>query len=153
MQAINYLRILVPLDGSEAAESVLPHALHLARLDGASVTLLFVVTSLEEIRDIGGQIVSIDEQWEARRAAALAYLHSVQSRPELRGTAVQVAVEMGAVAERILAYAESDRSDVIVIATHGYSGFKRWMLGSVADKVLRASDRPVFLINAGRNPA
>jgi nucleotide-binding universal stress UspA family protein len=148
VQHIQYSRILVPLDGSVTAEIVLPHALHLACLEHATATLLFVITSLEEIRGIGGQIVSIDEQWEACRIRALAYLRSVQQRPEWRDVTVQLATETGAAAERILACAAAEQSDVIVIATHGHSGFKRWMLGSVADKVLHASDRPVLLVNA-----
>ena len=148
MQRIQYSRILVPLDGSATAEIVLPHALHLACLEHATVTLLFVIASLEEIRGIGGQIVSIDEEWEVCRVTALAYLRSVQQRLEPQDIPVQLATKTGAAAERILACAAAEQCDVILIATHGHSGFKRWMLGSVADKVLHASDRPVLLVNA-----
>ena len=56
-----------------------------------------------------------------------------------------VAIETGSAAECILAFAAKEQYDLIVIATHGYSGFKRWALGSVADKVLRASDHPVLV--------
>jgi len=151
MPVIQYRRILVPLDGSATAEAALPHAVHLAWIERARLTLLYVINSLDEIRGIGGQIVSIDEMFEARRVAALEYLHSVQARPELREATVDVAIETGPVAERILAFAAREQYDLIVIASHGYSGFRRWMLGSVADKILRTSDRPVLLVNA--NPS
>ena len=144
---IQYQRILVPLDGSAMAEAAVAHAVHLASLEHATLTLLYVINSLDEIRGIGGQIVSIDELWEARRVAALEYLHSVQARPELREATVGVAIETGPIAERIVAFAAREEYDVIVISAHGYSGFKRWILGSVADRILRTSDCPVFLVN------
>ena len=139
------------MDGSATAEAALSQAVHLARIERATLTLLFVITSLDEIRGFVGQIVSIDAMWEARRAAALRYLHSVQARPELSEATVGVAIETGSAAECILAFAAKEQYNLIVIATHGYSGFKRWALGSVADKVLRASDHPVLLVNT--NPS
>jgi len=102
---IQYQRILVPLDGSATAEAAVAHAVHLASLEHATLTLLYVINSLDEIPGIGGQLVSIDEMWEARRVAALEYLHSVQARPELREATVGVAIETGPIAERIVAFA------------------------------------------------
>lgn len=143
-----YKHILVTLDGSESAEVAVPHALGLAKLSGAEVTLLFVEAPVEYALQTLGQPIYVDEHWETRKARAQQYLDSIARRPECRGLRIRSAVEMGPAAETILDYAFRNSVDLIVMATHGRSGLKRWVLGSVADKVLRAADRSVLLVRA-----
>ena len=141
--------MLVTLDGSELAELALPEVLTLAKLPESEITLLQVVPPIEEVVS-DGEDFAIDQQWERRRASALRYLNGICARPEWHGVRTHVAVEMGKPAETILDFAQRHNVNRIVIATHGRTGLGRWVYGSVADKVLRAADRTVVLIRAGR---
>jgi len=96
-----------------------------------------------------GERAAIDEQWDNERRRALQYLESVCSRLEWRDVNVRVAVEMGAPADTILDFARKQAAEWIVLSTHGRSGVRRWVYGSVADKVLRAARTTVVLVRAG----
>ena len=142
-------RVLVPLDGSRLAELALHEALTLAKLPESEVTLLQVVPPIEEVVTDGEEF-AIDQQWERRKSSAIRYLNGICTRPEWRGLHTQVAVEMGRPAETILDFAQKHDIDRIVMASHGRTGLGRWVYGSVADKILRAADRTVVLVRAGR---
>lgn len=141
--------LLVTLDGSELSELALPEALALAKLPDSEVTLLQVVPPIGDVI-ADGEEFAIDQQWERRKIGALRYLHSVCARPAWQGVTTHVAVEMGKPAETILDFAQRNNIDRIVMASHGRAGLGRWVYGSVADKVLRAADRTVVLVRAGR---
>ena len=79
-------------------------------------------------------------------AETLAYMQSVRSRLQKAGFRTSFLICQGPVAETILQTASENGADVIVMSTHGRSGMKRWLLGSVADRVVTHSDRPVMLI-------
>jgi len=145
----HYKHILVPLDGSELAEVALTDALALARLSLAEVTLLKVVLPIEGIIEIGTHdAIYVDEIWQINKKQALEYLESVRDRISNKPFKVHVAVEMGPAAETIIDYARKHPVDLIVMATHGHSGLKRWVYGSVADKVLRGSHLSVLLVRS-----
>jgi nucleotide-binding universal stress UspA family protein len=148
MKAGPYRHIVVPLDGSLIAEAALDQALPLARLSGAKVTLLEIVPPLDQVIERNSHPIFIDEQWEARRSRALRYLKGVARQDVFSGVEVEVAVELGPVAETILDWSSSHGVDAIVIATHGLSGIRRWVLGSVAQKVLSRADRTVILVRS-----
>ncbi|RPI53839.1 MAG: universal stress protein [Acidobacteria bacterium] len=141
------MRILVPLDGSPLAEAALSKAFALAKLPDAEVVLLQVVAPITRVIENGDRI-TVDQQWETERQQALSYLEAVRSRPGWAGASVRVAVEMGDPAETIVDYAERTGMDWIVISTHGRSGVRRWVYGSVADKVLRGATTTVALVRA-----
>jgi nucleotide-binding universal stress UspA family protein len=144
-----YKHILVPLDGSELAEAALTDALALARLSLAEVTLLKVVLPIEGVIEIGTHdAIYVDEIWQINKKQALEYLESVRDRISNEPFKVHVAVEMGPAAETIIDYARKHPVDLIVMATHGHSGLKRWVYGSVADKVLRGSHLSVLLVRS-----
>lgn len=145
----HYKHILIPLDGSELAELAVTNAFGLAQLCQADITLLQVVHPVEHV--IGtetGHPVYLDQQWENQRILALKYLIEVRRRIGAEDTIVNLAVEMGQPGETIINYAHEHAVDLIVMATHGRSGLKRWVYGSVADKVLRGADLPVLLVRA-----
>ena len=77
------------------------------------------------------------------------YLDRVSDRLGEHGVQVSTTVQMGAVAESIVDYAENHQIDLIAMCTHGRTGLGRWILGSVADRVLRAGCIPVLLVRAG----
>jgi nucleotide-binding universal stress UspA family protein len=141
-----YKHILVPLDGSDLAELALTDALNLAQLHQAEVTLLQVISPLEYLASNGD--LFLDELWTLQKEAAWRYLKDISQREECKNLEVHLAVEMGPTAEKIIDYAHQAPIDLIVMATHGRSGFKRWVYGSVADKVLRGANLPILLIRA-----
>ncbi len=145
--------ILVPLDGSDLAEVALGEAARLARALGAGVLLLQVIAPVEDVIQSGTMRIAVDEVWAAAQARALAYLRDVRARPLLTGIAVDVDVRMGNAAETILEVARARDVERIVMATHGRTGFTRWVLGSVAEKILRAADRTVVLVRASATAA
>jgi nucleotide-binding universal stress UspA family protein len=139
-------RILVPLDGSVLAELALPEALALSKLSDTEITLLQVVPPIDDVITVGPQEITLDQQWDLQKAQALRYLRTISGRPEWQGVRVNAAVELGRPAETILAFAERNGADRIVMSTHGRTGLGRWVLGSVADKVLRAANTTVVLV-------
>ena len=152
--------ILVPLDGSALAEQSMPYVRMLAPLAGATVHVLRVISDDERKTLLDSDPVvlyraeAIDvptweretQMWDMLRQRAESYLdaHAIALRSD--GFDVESHVDVGAPAERILAVAEQLGADLIVMATHGYTGFKRWSLGSVTDKVVQASLVPVFVV-------
>jgi nucleotide-binding universal stress UspA family protein len=141
-----YKHILVPLDGSELAESALTDAFNLAHLNQAEVTLLQVISPLDHLSGNGD--LFIDEVWALQKEAASRYLKDVAKREECKNLKVHLIVEMGPTAETIIDYAHQGPIDLIVMATHGRSGLQHWVFGSVAEKVLRGADLPVLLVRA-----
>jgi nucleotide-binding universal stress UspA family protein len=143
-----YQKALVPLDGSPLAECVLSHIKKLAK-EGVvkEVTLLNVV-----MFDIpwGGEYperIDINALREPLFAASRKYLAEVESRLASAGIRVKTeSLEGNRPADTIVDYARKSGMDVIVIATHGYTGMKRLLLGSVAFGVLHESPIPVLLI-------
>jgi nucleotide-binding universal stress UspA family protein len=139
-----YKRIVVPLDGSELAEQALPHALAQAGRFEAEVVLLKV---LQPLRDV---VYSAPAAMHAaeKRSAQLAreYLEGVAAGVREQGIAVQVAEAEGEPYVEIIRYAEEQGADMIVMSTRGQSGFSRWLLGSVADRVVRGATVPLLLV-------
>ncbi len=141
-----YKKILVPLDGSEVAEGVLPHARALACRDGAEITLLRVaVNPAIEYSFAAPAAVQVAQELAGR---SIRYLAQIEEQFRVEGFRVSSLVRQGAVAEGILRTAIEIGADVIAMSTHGRSGPERWLLGSVADRVVRSSSVPVLLIRA-----
>jgi nucleotide-binding universal stress UspA family protein len=142
-----YSRILVPLDGSEVAELALVHAMELALKLDLEVVMLHVYEP-----DEGGQVAMREAYMErvAERMRRGLQMPESKDRQQEQPPSMNVRTSLieGHTAEQIVRYAETNGIDVIVMATHGYSGIKRWRLGSVADKVLRASSIPIWLVRA-----
>lgn len=140
-------RVLVPLDGSPLAESVLEPATRVARLLGAAIVLARITGEGLSIRSPYLPHAAEEEQEHVseRRRDAQEYLDGVAER--LRGDGLEVAVEVreGNPPATILELAR-ETGGMVAMATHGRSGLRRWMLGSVSDKVLRGSELPVLLV-------
>ncbi len=142
-------RILVPLDGSECAERALTLAAQLAR--GSDGELLIVrVVSLPPMRLAPyGEPAQIALALIAQaRQDAEDYLEKVAQRPLLQGIPVQARTIEGHVTTDILNTARDEHCDIIVISTHGYSGFNRWRLGRVAAHVARHAPVPALIVPA-----
>ncbi len=146
-----YEKILVPLDGSDLAEVVLPYAEELTEMSVSEVTLFQVVVRGNYIYPggAGGAVIPYtDEEMEPLKVNTVRYLEKIASRFKDKGIATRSEVRIGAAADEIIDYADKEDIGLIVMATHGRSGIGRWTLGSVANKVVRATKRPVALIRA-----
>jgi nucleotide-binding universal stress UspA family protein len=147
-----YKKILVPLDGSELAECVLPHVEALTSRGGVkTVVFLRVVEPAYVPAGAYGpglspdSIIAIDA---ANKTAAEDYLSKLVKRTDYKGVKVQPVIIKGPSAAGIADYAEKNSVDLIAIATHGRSGVSRWAWGSVADKVMRSVCMPVLMVRA-----
>jgi len=140
-----YKRILVCLDGSALAETALPHAQILASDEDAEILLLRVSANpaAEFSFSDPGIANSLIEEMEAE---TLAYMQSARGKLQKAGFRTSFLIRQGAIAEIILRVAAECQADVIVMSTHGRSGVKRWLLGSVADQVVTHSDLPIMLV-------
>jgi nucleotide-binding universal stress UspA family protein len=145
-----YNKILVPLDGSELAECVLPHVESISRGCGVkNVVFLRIVEPfyLTGADETAGFNVDITERINAeRRAEVKKYLEELTSRTNYNGVHIDWAFAEGRPADEIADYAKNNGVDLIAIATHGRSGVSRWVWGSVADRVLRSACVPVLMV-------
>lgn len=126
-----YQKIMITLDGSQLAEVPLDYAVWLAVNSGAELQLMHI------------QEDESDKQSQYLEKTLAEIKHD-------RGNDFKASIvsKNGDPAEEILRYAEESKIDLIIMSTHGHTGIKRWMLGSVADKVVRYSNRPVRLIKS-----
>lgn len=136
-----YKNLLVPLDTSALAEGILCQVEDLAKMTGAEISLLRVVN----IRAFPGADMKAIEGKAVQRAEE--YLGGVAKTLSDKGFTVTTHVRIGKPAEEILAHAEK-YADLVVMTTHGRSGLGRWALGSVADRVINQSEKPVLLFRA-----
>jgi nucleotide-binding universal stress UspA family protein len=143
--------VLIPLDGSRLAEQALAPGMEMARLMGAEVRLLTVTQAMAMpvaglrgtewmAQDIVEQL-TYDNSEEATR-----YLEHVKRRYRNSGLVVKTEIVEGVAAYAILEYVAAEPVDLIVMATHGRTGLRRWAFGSVTEKVLRGSDVSMLTI-------
>jgi nucleotide-binding universal stress UspA family protein len=146
-----YRRIVVPLDGSSLAEESLPQAEELARLTGAPIHLIWVVdcTRLERYGPyaLALEYSATEPMLAEEIAIARTYLQGVEECLVATGLTVDSEVIQGRVARELVAAAKP--GDLMVMASHGRGGLSRWLLGSVAEDVLRHTMVPVLLVKAG----
>ena len=140
--------ILVPLDGSELAEQVLPVVSPIARVLEAEITLFQVATTRVLGSFSGEWYPSLQSTFEMVERQAKAYLERMASRLNEQGIETSMAIRTGPVAESIVKYADTSQTDLIAMCTHGRTGLARWALGSAADRVLRAARIPILLVRA-----
>ncbi|MBN1810598.1 MAG: universal stress protein [Anaerolineae bacterium] len=147
-----YSKIVVPLDGSELAEGVLPHVAEVIRGRGSQVCLLTVAQSARVttsvLPDLFSSFDNTQEERQRVEQELTAYLETVAGRLEPTAAQVQASVRFGRPADEILAFAGEAGADLIAMSTHGRSGISRWVLGSVADRVLHGAMCPVLIVRA-----
>ncbi len=141
-----YQKILVPLDSSAFAECALEHVKELVGACGVgSVTLIYVVEPMNPaVYETSPEF--IEKVLQAGIDFAHDYLNRTAGELKTGGLKVETVVAQGHAAEAILEYATANHVDLIVMSTHGRSGVSRWLLGSVADRVVHGSTISVFLV-------
>lgn len=144
-------RILIALDGSKIAEQVLPHAQLLAQGLPCRIDLLRVVEPPPP--ELTGSARSLYQAWAEEGAInAQNDLEKVAESLERNGLIVSSSVQEGDPASIILAESEKEAGTLIAASTHGRSGLTRWLMGSVTNKVLRATVNPMLLVRAKSDP-
>jgi nucleotide-binding universal stress UspA family protein len=147
-----YKHIMVPLDGTELAECVLPCVETLTI--GSKIARVTFVRVVETVRmsgclpaqgEFGFQEKNRRKLEEQRKSDAEAYLKKIIKSTSLEG-AVGYEVLEGKVAESLFQWAEKNAVDLIVIASHGRTGVSRWVMGSIAERMLRSTCIPVFMV-------
>ena len=147
-----YTKMLVPLDGSELAECVLPQVE--AITTGCQVSTVVFVRVAEPLEIPRGEarIAFTEEQWreleENRTRDAHKYLEQLVQRLDFKGAQLETKVLFGKAADTLADYADGNDFDLIIIATHGRSGVSRWVWGSVAERILHSACVPVLMVRA-----
>jgi len=137
-------KILVPLDGSALAEQVLPHLQRLAAPAETTLVLVNVITPMPYTMTTLHYVPP--DFFTYPRASAEAYIAEQQKKLQALGFQVEAHIVEGDVAANIVRVATATNVDLIAMTTHGRSGFVRWALGSVAERVVCETPLPVFLV-------
>jgi nucleotide-binding universal stress UspA family protein len=141
-------RIIVPLDGSSLAETVIPHAAELARQLGLEIVLMriFGVPTPVFAEDYG---LYVEELWTQLEDEAQQYLAEKKQHLLAQGLVnVATIASAGFPAEKIIDAARQRKDALVAMCTHGRSGVNRWVMGSVTDRVVRHGGDPVLVIRA-----
>lgn len=141
-----YKKILVPLDGSPLAETALPHAEAIAKSEGAEIILLRIpmMPASEFFSREPSIAVKIHDE---EQAEAVKYIAMKAEELKKERIKVSIVTQDGPVPDTILAVADNTQADMIAMSTHGRTGIQRWLIGSVADKVVHHAHIPVMLIH------
>jgi nucleotide-binding universal stress UspA family protein len=138
-------RILVPIDFSDCSKKALQYAVPLAKQHQAAITLLYIVpTPSYAAGEYGGiDYASLEAETRASADQALSALAVDEIRGEVSADTV---VRSGSAALEIIEFAKSLPADIIVVSTHGRTGLKHVLLGSVAENVVRLAPCPVLVV-------
>ncbi len=146
-----FKHLLVTLDGSPRAESVIPHVIDIAKTMGAEVTLLRVVDAANSDWSERGAIGKANAATSIKSTyvdQATAYLERVAEQLRGAGITTHAVVKQGQPARQIVTTAKEGDADAIAMATHSRRGINRVMFGSVAEQVLHESLLPILLVRA-----
>jgi len=143
-----YKRLLVPVDGSVLSEYALEDARNI--IAGCGMPELYLLTVVEPFHQ---KSPGTGEDWNEvlkKESSILAqnYLDQLMQKLKSDGLMVKIAVVEGNPSDKILEFAEKNNIDLIVMTTHGRSGARRWIFGSVAQKVIHNSAVPVIIVPA-----
>jgi len=153
-----YQKILVPLDGSKLAEIVLPHVERIAGESDSDVILTTVTERISassynvQIAPDTGRIPVVEPIMKVPVAIGKMqrqgqrYLNRIAKRLTKKGLRVETSVLLGRPADEIRSFAEEQGVDLIIMSSHGRSGRSKWALGSISDKMLRASEVSMLLV-------
>ncbi len=137
--------ILVPLDGSALAECVIPHVRAIASAFEARVTLMHVVETRAASKD-GGVIDLLD--WNLKKLQSRVYMESIMEQLSESGLKIDLEIQEGAPAERMIEFSRNNDVDLIVLSTHGRGGLNGWNISSIVQKIILRSHKSFLLVRA-----
>jgi nucleotide-binding universal stress UspA family protein len=145
-----FTQIGVTLDGSKTAESVLPYARVLSRGSSLRVNLISAIDLVEIARSVSAaEGLFLDRLVEDEAKRRREYLQAIAT--SFSGQPVECNILSGNPETAIIEAAGRDKDMLIAMTTHGRSGLNRWLLGSVAEKVLRGTSNPLLLVRASQS--
>jgi nucleotide-binding universal stress UspA family protein len=148
-----FKHILVPLDGSRRAEQALPVAARLAQASGGTLVLLRVVSMANQFASyVAMEPIITQREIDIQLEEAKDYLSHLTHSSALQGVYTKTLVFFGQPAVNILSVVDSQKIDLIVMCSHGYTGMTRWLMGSVAEKVAHYAPVPVLVLREGKPP-
>lgn len=149
-----FQHILVPLDGSPRAEQALPVAARIARSTGGSLLLVQVVSPPFDYSGGWALVPLVNQQViDEEMASATTYLQSLAASPALSGIETRTEILFGLPVQHLLAFAAAPGIDLVVICSHGRTGFTRWVLGSVAHALVHQCTLPILVLRQGETPS
>jgi nucleotide-binding universal stress UspA family protein len=137
--------ILVPLDGSQLAECVLPHIVAIARSFDAEITLLRMLEKNQA--SAPAQLFDL-LYWQINKTKAAAYLEKTKARLQESGLRARTIVLEGLVAEGITEYAQNQGMKLIILSSHGHSGLTQWGISSITQKIILSAPTSVLIVRA-----
>ena len=143
MEGKSYDKIMIATDGSKQVEKAVKAAVELARLTGARLYAVHVIASTGYTPRNFGWEESLREILEAEAKRAVTF---VEEAGKASGIEVESVILDGHPADRIMGFAEQEDMDLIVMGTLGRTGLDRFLLGSVAEKIVRHSKTPVMVV-------
>ena len=137
--------ILIPLDGSQLAECVLPHVIGFARSFGAEITLLRMLEKNQA--SASAQVFDL-LNWQINKTKAALYLEKTRARIQESGLRVRTAVLEGLVAEGITEYTQNQGVKLIILSSHGHTGLTQWGISSITQKIILSAPTSVLIVRA-----
>jgi nucleotide-binding universal stress UspA family protein len=137
--------ILVPLDGSQLAECVLPHVVAIARSFDAEITLLRMLEKNQG--NASAQLFDL-LNWQINKTKAALYLEKTKARFQESSIRARTTVLEGLVAEGITEYAQNQGVRLIILSSHGHSGLTQWGISSVTQKIILSAPTSVLIVRA-----
>ena len=139
---ISYDQILIPTDGSEASQRATEHAVSIAARQDATLHALHVVDAGPDSTPDGAGGLNADVLREGGEES----IEAVTQRAERAGVAIETFIDDGVAYQSIVEYVDTNDIDLVVMGTRGRSGIHRFLLGSVAERVIRTVDAPVMAV-------
>ncbi len=147
MQGTMYGSILYATDGSPCAQRARPHAIELAKRFGSMLHVLYIVRTEYSTAVVGEAPVVLDSMQRSLKETGRQVLQSVTKDAQRASVpTVTEIIEDPSIGKAIRSYAEQNGINLLVMATHGRSGIRRFLFGSIAESVLRRSQIPIYLI-------
>ena len=137
--------ILVPLDGSQLAECVLPHAAAFARCFDAEITLLRILEKNQT--GVTAQLFDL-LNWQIQKTKATLYLEEIKGRFKESNIRVRAIVIEGLVTEGITEYAQNEGMKLIILSSHGRHGLTQWGISSITQKIILSAPTSVLIVRA-----
>lgn len=141
-----FSRVIVPIDHSEASEAAVPLAAHLAELRGISLVLVHVIEMSPEFTAYVRGESEVDALLELEEASQK---HLRRIAEKIEGVEISTIVLRGRPAARIVEYVDGLDGSLVVMSSHGHTGFRRMLLGSTTARVVQACTAPVIVVRAG----
>lgn len=142
-----FTRILIPTDGSEAVTPAVEAALNLATTYDATLHVLFIVDQPIAVSGTGEGFTSLDDLLDELEEQGHYAIEDITAEAHAQGVETETTVQRGNPYEDILSYASDNDIDLIVMGTHGRTGVKRALLGSVTERVVRHAKIPVLTVH------